>query len=123
MIDKFQDLNTITEKDVNAALLRNDPKELQFVSLTLALSDLDFNFIQAICIRLCSSEEIKVRGNALVSLGHLSRRFRMLDEQTVKPLIESALQDTDEYVRVSAKSAADEIHQFQHWRIEGHQYG
>jgi len=123
MTEKFQDLNTITENDVNAAFLRNDAEELQFVSLTLALSDLDFNVIQAACIRLCSSDQSKVRGNALVSLGHLARRFRMLDELTVKPFIESALQDADEDVRMSAKSAADEIHQFLHWQITGHRYG
>jgi hypothetical protein len=46
----------------------------------------------------------------------------MLDEQAVKPIIESALLDSDEYVRVSAKSAADEIHQFLHWNIQGHVY-
>jgi len=123
MIEKFQDLNPITKNDVNAALLRNDPGELQFVSLTLALSDLDFNFTQTVCIRLCSSEHNKVRGNALVSLGHLAGRFRALDELTVKPIIESALQDANEYVRMSAESAADEIHQFLHWQITGHQYG
>jgi HEAT repeat protein len=120
MIDKLQDLNIITEKDVNAALLRNDPEELQIASLTLALSDLDINFTQAVCIRLCSSGNSKVRGNALVSLGHLARRFR---EQAVKPIIEAALQDADVFVRMSAKSAADEIYQFLHWQISGHQYG
>jgi hypothetical protein len=123
MMDKLQDLNSITEKDVNAALYRNDPEELQIASLTLALSDLDFNFTQTVCIRLCSSENSKVRGNALVSLGHLARRFRQLEEQAVKPIIEAALQDTDGYVRMSAKSAADEIHQFLHWQMSGHQYG
>ncbi len=120
---KFQDLETFTAKDVNLALLRNDPDELQFVSITLALSDLDFSFIQSVCIQLCSSKNSAVRGNALVSLGHLGRRFRHLDELSVKPLIESALQHADDFVRMSAKSAADEIHQFLHWTIKGHTYG
>jgi len=119
---KFQDLETVTAKDVTLALLRNDPEELSFVSITLALSNLDFNFTQSICIQLCSSENSRVRGNALISLGHLARRFRLLDEQAVRPLIESFLQNPDEYVRTSAKSAADEIHQFLHWQIKGHVY-
>lgn len=122
MIKKFQDLDTITAKDVSAALLREDPAELELVSVTIALSDLDFNFTQSVCLRLSSSLHSKIRGNALVSLGHLARRYRMLDEQAVKPVIESALLDSDEYVRVSAKSAADEIHQFLHWNIQGHVY-
>jgi hypothetical protein len=122
MIKKFQDLDTITVKDVNAALFREDPAELELVSVTMALSDLDFNFTQSVCLQLSSSNYSKIRGNALVSLGHLARRYRMLDEQAVKPIIESALLDSDEYVRVSAKSAADEIHQFLHWNIQGHVY-
>jgi hypothetical protein len=120
---KFQDLSTFTPKDVNLALLRNDPGELQFVSITLALADLDFNFTQSVCIQLCSHEDGKVRGNALVSLGHMARRYRRLDEQTVKPILEASLQSPEEYVRASAKSAADEIHQFLHWPIQGHVYG
>lgn len=123
MTKKFQDLDIITAKDVNLALLRNDPEELALVSITLALSDLDFDFIQAVCLQLCFNRNSKVLGNALASLGHLARRFRQLDEQTVKPLIESCLQDSDEYVRGCAKSAADEIHQFLHWQISGYIYG
>jgi hypothetical protein len=123
MTDKLQDLTSITEKDVNAALLRNDHEELEFVSLTLALSDLDFNFTQSVCLQLGSNKNSGVRGNALVSLGHLARRYRHLEERSVKPIIEAGLRDADEYVRMSAKSAADEIHQFLHWQISGHQYG
>jgi len=123
MINKFQDLEIITPKEVNLTLLRNNPEELQLVSITLALSDLDFDFTQTVCVQLCSNRDSKVLGNALVSLGHLARRFRRLDEQTIKPLIESSLQNPDEYVRGCAKSAADELHQFLHWQIAGHTYG
>jgi hypothetical protein len=123
MTGKLQDLDTITIEDVNAALLRNDPEELRFVSLTLALSDLDLNLTQAVCIRLCSSEDTAVLANALVSFGHLARRFRSLDEQAVRPIIEAALRHPDETVRANAGSAADEIYQFLHWNIAGHVYG
>jgi len=120
---KIQDLDIVTAKDVCAALLRDDPEELQFVSLTVALSELDNHFVQSVCIRLCSSKDSRVRGNALASLGHLARRFGQLEELMIKPIIESSLQDSDEFVRMSAMSAADEIHQFLHWPIAGHVYG
>ena len=93
------------------------------MSITIALSDLDFNLVQTVCIQLCSSPDNEVHGNALASLGHLARRFRQLDEQAVRPLLESGLRDVDSYVRDRAKSAADEIHQFLHWNIKGHVYG
>ena len=120
---KFQDLPEITVQEVHNAIKRNDPDELQFVSLTLALSDLDVQFTESVCIQLCSSTSSRVRSNALVSLGHLARRFRSLDEGVVKPVIEKALIDMNEEVRLSAKSAADEIHQFLHWHMAGHVYG
>jgi hypothetical protein len=47
----------------------------------------------------------------------------MLTEHVVKPVIEAALADSDEYVRTHAKAAADEIHQFLHWTIRGHVFG
>jgi len=119
---KFQDLDHFTTGDLSAAMERNDPIELQMVSVTVALSCEDRLIAQEICLRLSGHSHEKVRGNAIMSLGHLARRFRNLDEQTVKPIIESALQDADEYVRVHAKSAADEIHQFLGWSIAGHVY-
>jgi len=120
---KFQDLEQFTNADVEAAIKRNDPEELQLVPVTVALSSSDQPFAQEICIRLASHAHSKVRGNAVMSLGHIARRFRALDEHTVKPLIEAALIDADEYVRTHAKAAADEIHQFLHWTIRGHEYG
>jgi len=120
---KFQDLEHFTIDDITAALRRNDPDELQLVSLTVALAATDPDAAVPVCLRLCSHTDKRVRGNALVSLGHLARRFRSLDEVSVKPLIEDGLKDPDEYVRLSAKSAADEIHQFLHWTIAGHAYG
>ncbi len=123
MNPKLQDLEQITIKDVAAALRRNDPDELQLVAITVALSLPDPLFVQSVCIQLSSHCHYKVRGNAVVSLGYLARHYRMLDEQAIKPIIESALRDPDEYVLASAKSAADEIHQFLHWNIGGHAYG
>jgi hypothetical protein len=120
---KFQDLEQFTNADVEAAIIRNDPEELQFVPLTIALTSTDQSFVQEVCIRLAVHMDNKVRGNAIMSLGHIARRFRKLNEQAVKPIIESALVDVDAYVRMLAKSAADEIHQFLGWTIAGHVYG
>ena len=120
---KFQDLEHFTNDDVEAAISRNDPSELQFVPVTIALTSSDQSFAEDICIKLAVHGDNKVRGNAIMSLGHIARRFHKLNEQAVKPLIESALTDADEYVHMLAKSAADEIHQFLGWAISGHVYG
>jgi hypothetical protein len=123
MTTRFQDLPRFTRDDVDAAITRNDPDELQLVPITVALSSSELALAQEVCLKLCTHEHFKVRGNAVMSLGHLARRFRALDEDKVRPLLESALNDKDDYVKMLAKSAADEIHQFLHWQIPGHIYG
>jgi hypothetical protein len=120
---KFQDREQFSNDDVEAAIARGDPGELPFVPLTVAMASKDPLFAQEVCLRLSAHADAKVRGNAVMSFGHIARHFRVLDERTVKPVVESALLDPDGYVRMAAKSAADEIHQFLHWTIEGHVYG
>jgi hypothetical protein len=120
---KFQDLQHFTSDDIDAAMNRNDPEELYLVPVIVALAFADRSRAEAVCVELCSHEDRRVRGNAVTSLGHLARRFRSLDQKTVQPLIEQALDDADLQVRMNAKSAADEIHQFLHWQIAGHVYG
>ncbi len=123
MTVKFQDLERFTAEDIDAALERNEPRELQLLSVTVALLCQDPLLAQDVCLKLSTHAYDQVRGNALMSLGHLARRFRILEEQTVRPIIESALTDRNDYVRIHAKSAADEIHQFLGWTISGHEYG
>ncbi len=120
---RFQDLEDFSDSDVEAAIRRNDPAELLFVPITVALVLPDASEAQVICGKLSLHPDSRVRGNAVMSLGYLARRFRKLDRESVLPLIEAALHDQDDYVRVNAKSAADEIHQFLHWEIAGHIYG
>ncbi|MDH4163929.1 MAG: HEAT repeat domain-containing protein [Nitrospirota bacterium] len=122
MADKFQDLEHFDQADIEAAIIRNAPDEISFVPLIVALSSSDQHLAMTVCAGLATHGDPQVRGNAVMSLGHIARRFRQLDESLVKPIIERALQDQDDQVRILAKSAADEIHQFLHWTISGHSY-
>ena len=123
MVVRFQDLEQFTNDDIEAAIRRNAPDELPLVPIVIALSSNDRVLAMTVCVRLAPHPDPAVRGNAVMSLGHLARRFGVLDELLVKPLIEQALLDKNEQVRCMAKSAADEIHQFLHWTISGHVYG
>lgn len=120
---KFEDLTTVTPDDIQAALRRNRPEELALVSITVALLSQDLVPAQDACLRLSVNENPRIRGHAVMSLGHLARRFRKLDEKRVRPVVEAGLADPDEYARAHAKSAADEIHQFLGWNFKGHVYG
>jgi len=120
---KFQDLDSFTERDVEEALRRNADDEISLVPITIALIATDHVCAQRVCLKLAADARPRVRGNALAGLGHIARRFRTLDELPVTQVIESGLLDNDEYVRLSAKSAADEIHQFLGWIFQNHVYG
>lgn len=123
MSPRFQDLASFTTADIEAAFDRNDPAELALVSLTVSLSSGDPVLASSVCVRLSRLGQEAVRGNALLGLGHLARRFRSLDEPSVRPVIEAGLADPSAAVRSSAASAADEIHQFLGWTFPGHHYG
>jgi hypothetical protein len=123
MPQRFQDRTTFTERDVTEALRRNDPDELRLVPITVALLSMDPSLAARSCLRFVQHNDPLVRGNALLALGHVARRFRTLDEAAVKPLLEAALHDQEGAVRECAQSASDEIHQFLHWTIAGHRYG
>ncbi len=120
---KFQDLETFSDCDIAAAIKRNDPDELQLLPITIALAGQDQSVAETTCLLLCSHVQSRIRAHAVMSLGYLARRFRVLDEGRVKPVIEAALAESDEYVRMHAQAAADEICQFLHWDIKGHVYG
>lgn len=120
---KFQDLDSFTERDVEEALRRNADDEISLVPITIALIASHHAYAQQVCLKLAADPRPLVRGNALAGLGHIARRFRTLDELPVTQVIESGLLDHDEYVRLSAKSAADEIHQFLGWIFQNHVYG
>ncbi len=123
MNTKFQDLERFSDCDIAAAIERNDPEELQLLPITIALAGQDQVAAETTCLLLSTHVQSRIRAHAVMSLGYLARRFRVLNEGRVKPVIEAALAESDEYVRMHAQAAADEICQFLHWDIKGHVYG
>ena len=51
------------------------------------------------------------------ALGHLARRFGVLDEGLVQPVLEAGLEDVSRFVRGQANAAADNLEHFLGWRI------
>ena len=59
-----------------------------------------------------------VRGNALLSFGHLARRFGQLPRVPIYDLVAHGLLDADGHVRGRADAAADDLEQFLGWHFE-----
>jgi hypothetical protein len=113
---RYEPIDPMSREDVDAALARADPEELLRVVLAVALHAEDGAWASAICLQLARHHHFNVRGNAILGLGHLARRFGRLDP-VAREVIEDGLRDSDAYVRGHAESAADDAHHFLRWTI------
>ena len=104
--------------DVDRALLRDNPAELSVVSLSVSIHSEDAAWAESVCLRLATHADPNVRGNAVLSLGHLARIQGRLGRASVAA-VEAALQDVDSYVRGQATAAADDLEHFLAWRRPG----
>jgi len=114
---KYETIAPVTEREVQEALARNAPDELQLVALAVALHEPDADRAFATCARLAEHPDLGVRGNAMLGFGHIARRHRRLDERAL-PMIEAGLQDSAAWVRGQADSAAEEVQTLLGWEIE-----
>ena len=99
------------------ALERDDPIELQPLVLEVALECEERESAEIRLARLAKHRNANVRGNALAGLGHLARRFGILDRNRVQRLIETGLYAHHEYVREQAESAAADVEAFLSWHL------
>jgi hypothetical protein len=106
------------EADVEAVLDRGDPSQLLYAPITVSLNPPDCVWAQAICVRLARHPDPNVRGNAICGFGHLARTCGSLDESIVRPLVEAALCDTEQYVYGHAQDAVADLTHHLGWRFE-----
>lgn len=105
----------LSHEQVNEAVANNNIELLILAPISISLYDEDLEYGQALCITLSSHPEPNVWGNAILGFGHLARRFGMLDEAIVKPIIIAGWADEDYYVRGHSHSAMDDTENFLGW--------
>jgi hypothetical protein len=103
--------------DIEAAIERNQPDELLTAVLSASLYSDDLKWAEGVCLRLSEHPHVNVRGNAIQGFGHLARIHGSLDLSRVLPVIQAGLQDSHEYVRAQAYSAADDVEHFLGWSV------
>ena len=62
-------------------------KEKAELAMALGFDCPDYGFAQSMCIQLLQTEDEIVRGNAIIGLAHIARRFGKLDKRVVKPYL------------------------------------
>lgn len=76
----------------------------------------DYGFAQSMCIQLLQMDDEIIRGNAVIGLAHIARRFRKLDKRVVKPYL---LRELRENVRCRdlTVNAINDINLYLGWNI------
>jgi hypothetical protein len=108
-----------TEADVEAVIARGDPSELLYVPIVVSLDPPSRVWAEHVCLRLATHPEPCVRGNALEGLGHLARTFRFLNRCLVERVIQSGLDDSDDWVRAKADGVANDAEWYLGWVLRG----
>ena len=101
-----------TESDVEQCVLNEDDR-LDSAPLVATLYGDNCAWAAQICLRLLRHADPTVRGNAVLGLGHLARRFSdlVLDDETADA-VGRALNDANSYVRNHALTTCEDIAQF-----------
>ena len=108
---RYEEIVPIAQSEAEAALHRGAAGELRLVVISVSLYEDELHWAQDFCIGLASHTDPYVRGNAVLGLGHLARRFGTLSPAAA-PIVAAALRDPDEFVRGQAHAAADDLDHF-----------
>ena len=103
---------SLSREQVADLLELDEAPALVTVPISVSLHSDDLPWAQEVCLRLSSYRDERVRANAVLSFGHLARRFRRLDLARVLPVVENALADSSPEVRGQADAAAEDIELF-----------
>lgn len=114
---EYEEIRDLSPQEVEAILRRDDPGELLHVPISVGLNADDLGWAQEVCIGMASHVDERVRGNALLGLGHLARVHGALDQARVQPLLEAGLRDASAWVRGQAHAAVEDVEHFLGWRL------
>lgn len=99
------------------AILKNGTdNEKAELAIALGFDCPDYGFAQSMCIQLLQMENEIIRGNAIIALAHIARRFRKLDKRVVKPYLLKELKENMQYKDL-IEEAICEINMYLDWDI------
>lgn len=82
-----------TNSDVVQIVRTGSNAEKADLAIALGFDCPDYGLAQSMCIQLLQTEDEIIRGNAVIGLAHIARRFRKLDKRVVKPYLLRELRD------------------------------
>lgn len=98
--------------EIETAIIQGDIECLRVIPILVSMDPPECRWAEAICLRLSGHEDNTVRGNAILSFGHLARTCGVLNLPSVVPVVLAALQDKSAFVRGHANDAFDDIEHY-----------
>jgi hypothetical protein len=108
---EYSDPGSVSFAAAISAREQNRIQELPSILISVALYEENPELASAYCLSLVTHENENVRGNAVLGLGHIARRFGHLPTEAMVAIF-SAQNDKSEYVRGHAYDAADDVQKF-----------
>ncbi len=113
---KYEPIKNYGKTEIEKALTDNNTNELALMVLSVALYSDNFEYAENFCIQLSNHKHFNVRGNAIQGFGHIARIHGKLNKSKIKPIIENALKNKNEYVHGNAVDAKDDTELFLKWK-------
>lgn len=114
---RYESIEPISLTAAESALSGVDLDQLRRAVVAVGLYEMNFASAFRFLMQTASHADSFIRGNTLVSFGHLARRFGELDERSVRPFVERGLFDKDDFVHGQAHAAADDLSHFLGWQF------
>jgi len=108
---------TYSTTEIKVLIGLNEVYELTYLPMALLLKK-DQYFVEEVCIMLSTHENEIVRGNAILTFGHIARLYNRMLNADIFDIVCGALRDKSRYVRGQASCAADDLGDFVGWEFE-----
>lgn len=114
----YREIPEFSEEEIKQAVVNNDVDKLLRNVISVALYSEDANMLKISCIMFSNHANFNLRGNSILGFGHVARIHNKLDKSLVKPIIEKALLDENEFVRGQAENAKDDTELILKWKYK-----
>jgi hypothetical protein len=114
---RYESIEPVSLTTAESALSAGDLDQLRRAVVAVGLYETDVASAVQFLLRAASHPDSIIRGNTLLSFGHLARRFGKLEERSIRPFVERGLFDRDEFLRGQAHAAADDLAHFLGWQF------
>lgn len=109
---RYEPIPWLGRRAINAAVREDNVELLRIAAISAALGSGDGIWAEKICYKLIAHPDSVVRGNAGLSLGHISRIHGALNRQRAIKTLRQLCKDEDEFVRGQAESGLDDVKWF-----------